>query len=148
MLKQQIISQLLITIEDKISVFSHAIESALESRNNETKSSAGDKYETSREMIQIEIDKNSTQLENARKQKSELIQIPLNKIYTKGDLGSIIETNKGTYFLSIGIGKIIVQNQIIYTVSPDSPIGKLLQNKTVGSSCMFQENEFVITNIL
>lgn len=146
-LKNIILNHLHAIILDKIEVFTNAIESAKESRNNDTKSSAGDKYETGREMIQIEIDKNTAQLQNARNLKEELARIPIQKEFSKAEFGSLVETNQGIYFLSIGIGKIVIQNKTIFAISTASPIGILLQNKSIHDTFQFQSIEYTIKNI-
>jgi len=68
-MKQLIHNQLLTDLDKRIKSAKEFIESAKESRDNDTKSSAGDKFETGREMMQMEIDKNETQLRKALKLK-------------------------------------------------------------------------------
>src|ERR1035437_4868975 len=115
-LKQLIIQQLLSVIQDKIDLATTAIESATDSRNCDTKSSAGDKYETAREMIQIEIEKHKIQLANAQKLKGDLLRIDETISPIRALLGSLIITETELYFLSIGIGKIIVNNQNVFAI--------------------------------
>ena len=146
-LKELILLHLFEITQNKIEVFSQAIDSAKESRNNDTKSSAGDKYETGREMMQIEIDKNTVQLQNSKNLKEELSRISTQKIYTKAEFGSLITTNRGVYFLAIGIGKIMVHNNPIFVISNASPIGKLIENKKIGDAFQFQSIEYIIQEI-
>ncbi len=61
-IKQLVYNKILKILDDKIEILKEEIESTKESRNNDTKSSAGDKYETGRAMMQIELDKNEAQL--------------------------------------------------------------------------------------
>jgi hypothetical protein len=51
----------------RIETAKQAIDDAQQSANEETKSSAGDKYETGREMMQQETDRNQAQLNEANK---------------------------------------------------------------------------------
>ena len=57
-LKSLVYHKILMELDRKIEVINKAIVLAKDSRNNDTKSSAGDKFETGREMMQIEIEKN------------------------------------------------------------------------------------------
>ena len=139
---------LLTIINEKIIISKNAIDSAKETRDSDTKSSAGDKYETTREMMQIEIDKNTAQLSNAIRLKEELYKIDINKKFTKAQFGSLLKTNKGFYFLSIGIGKIAVNAKSVYVISTDSPIGKQILNKQIGDKIQFQGNEIAIEDII
>ena len=146
--KQLIYSKIQQLLDDKIETLKEEIESTKEARNNDTKSSAGDKYETGREMMQIELDKNEAQLNKTVKLKSELSKINILKEYNKVEFGSLVVTNQGTYFISIGIGKVDINNENYYSISLASPIGKLLLNKEIGNKIKFQNREFKILNIV
>ena len=62
----------------------------LKSLNEETKSSSGDKYETSRAMIQIEREKNSRQIKEIGNLKKQLLSIKSIKVNnSKVSQGSI-----------------------------------------------------------
>ncbi len=148
LLKEQILNHLLTQLNQKAETAKTAIQSAKESRNNNTKSSAGDKFETGREMMQMEIDKNEAQLGKALKLKSELLQINIQKRCEKVEFGSLVFTSEGIYFISIGIGKLIVNNDPYFAISLASPIGKLLHNKVVGDKIQFQKREFEINYIV
>ena len=74
-IKHSIKSEILNQLELKIQEISNAIKSAEISRDADSKSSAGDKHETSRAKIQTEIDQLSKQLFNAQKQKNDLLNI-------------------------------------------------------------------------
>ena len=145
-LKRQIYSQLLELIDKKIDTAKKAIESAKESRDNDTKSSAGDKYETGRAMMQIEMDKNEAQLSKAVNSKRELSQINIQKDYNRAEFGALVMTNHGNYFISIGIGKIEVNKENYYCISLASPIGNLLHNKKIGDKVQFKERELIISD--
>lgn len=101
---------------------------AKESRDSDTKSSAGDKFETGREMMQREMDKWSAQIDQNT--------ISLNKLDRIADLapskvvseGSLVETDQETYFISIGYGKL----ESVYAISIESPLGTVLKGKKVG----------------
>lgn len=145
--KEDILSELHKIIDQKIEIASLAIESAKESRDSDTKSSAGDKYETGREMMQIEIDKNNVQLSNAKHLKEELSKIDCNNKHERTEFGSLIKTTQGIYFMSIGIGKIVIKDKIIFVISKASPIGIALLNKKIGEIILFQNNKIEIIDI-
>jgi len=135
-------------LDEKINAALSAIESVRQSRDSDTKSSAGDKYETGRAMMQIEFEKSQIQLAKAQDLKKELARINTQREFTKVQNGSLVITNQGVYFISIGIGKLVVNENIYYSISLASPIGQLLHDKTVGQKFKFQEKEFTIIKIL
>ena len=146
--KEQICNKLQEMLGRKVEIAIRAIESAKEARDNDTKSSAGDKYETGRAMMQIELEKNEVQLSRAINLQKELSRINTQKEYNKVEFGSLVVTNQGAYFISIGIGKIEVNNENYYSISLASPIGKLLKDKIVGDRVQFQGREFTIRDIV
>ena len=148
MVKQQLLQELHAHLDTQIETAQAAINSAKESKNNETKSTAGDKYETGRAMLQIEQEKNEMQLSKVHHSKSVLSQIDLEKQYDSADFGSLILTNQGKYFIAIGIGKVKLEDETYFVISPDSPVGKLLLGKQAGEQVEFRNKKILIKNII
>lgn len=71
-LKEKLYRLCIAEAEARIAAAELNIRSAKDAQSNETKSSAGDKYETSREMMEQEISFNQTRLMEARKLKHGL----------------------------------------------------------------------------
>jgi hypothetical protein len=147
-LKALIVNGLIDAIDEKAAIVKNEIQLAIETRDNETKSNVGDKYETTREMMQLEIEKNVLQLNKYDLQKNELLKIDIQKTPKKVELGSLVFTPENTYFISIGLGKIEIDNEAVYCISLVSPIGKIIQNKKAGEKFNFQGKEIVITKII
>tara|TARA_Y100000589_G_scaffold129060_1_gene122825 strand:- start:3719 stop:4171 length:453 start_codon:yes stop_codon:yes gene_type:complete len=146
-IKQSIKSEILNQLELKIQEITDAIKSAEISRDADSKSSAGDKHETSRAKIQTEIDQLSKQLFNAQKQKNDLLNIDTDQTNSLANVGSLVETNKGYFYISIGWGRIQMQNENYFVISLGSPIGMLLKNKKKGDSFQFRNTEYCILNL-
>jgi hypothetical protein len=126
--------QVLTVIEDKIIILKSDLGQLRDSLTNNTKSSAGDKYETSTEMAQHEINKISVQLAQQSKYRELLKGLKPSEKDKLVKNGSIVRTNIATYFMGASIGKIEVDNHLIFCVSIVSPIGQQLLNKKVGAS--------------
>ena len=112
-------------IAEKTDQLTSALNDITESSNSESKSSAGDKHETSKAMMHIEQEKLSNQLSEVKTQKNELDKITF-QTSTKINTGSLVETNKGLFFIAVSIGKIKVEGKEVYVISNLSPIGKQL----------------------
>lgn len=145
--KQNIHSYLVALINSKITESENAIAAAKDARNNDTKSSAGDKFETGRAMMQQEIDKSELQLHVALKQLQELSKIDLSKRYAEVEQGSLVVTDNAIYFISIGLGKITLGQENYFVISLASPIGKAFNNKLVGDEIDFQNQRLRINEI-
>lgn len=146
-LKNKMLQFLIKQLDEKIDTLSIEIASTIESRNNDTKSSAGDKFETGREMMQAELNKNEDQLNKTLKDKHDLLQINATCSYSKVEFGSLVITNMGNYFISLPIGKITVENEDVYCISLASPIGQAMVNKENNETFIFNGNLFSIENI-
>ena len=137
MIKQQIINHILLRLDEKINELKENIDEAKESRDNENKSSVGDKYETDRAMVQMELEKNQVQLAKTEALKTSLLKVDLQKKYTKVEFGSLAETSQGNYFFSIAFGKIEIEGKTVFCLSPVSPVGKVLSGKKAGDMVKF-----------
>lgn len=134
-------------VEARIANIQNVIASIEEARNNETKSSAGDKYETGRAMMQIEEANNRQQLARALQLRQDLKRLNPERKEERAELGSLVKTNQGYYYLSIGIGKITLEDTVYYCVSISSPIGAKLRHKVVGEVLEFNGNRIRVEEI-
>ncbi|WP_292246250.1 transcription elongation factor [Mesonia sp.] len=148
MMREKLLAKCADYVEERVSRLQSSIKDLEHDLGNETKSSAGDKYETSREMINTEINKLQNQLQSFKKLKEVLAVIENRKASTTVQLGSIVKTDAANYFISIPVGEIKVEDEKFYAIGLNSPIGKLLLGKEEGVQFIFQQKEFSIKKIL
>ena len=115
---------------------------------SETKSSAGDKHETGRAMLQLEMEKAGQQLAGIMQMKEILAKVDILKTSKNVCLGSVIFTEKVNYFLSISAGQLEVANKMYFAVSVSSPIGKLLLGKQENDVISFNEKRYKVQKII
>lgn len=113
--------------------------------NDETKSSAGDKYETGRAMMHLEKEKLAGQLMEAGKMKKGLDQIDVDRSDTLAGLGSLVRTAQANYYVSASVGKLEVEGEVFFAISPASPIGQQLLGKKQGDTFSFAGRSQQIT---
>ena len=130
--------------EERIASLQQILKEAQQAANNETKSSAGDKHETGRAMAQLETEKLTTQLSEALNIKQNLAQINPTNTNNTVVLGSIVHTNKGNFYLAASIGKVALESEIFFAISPASPIGKLMLTKKEKESFSLNGSEYTI----
>ena len=135
--KQKIHQYYLQLVQDRIDAFRDMIVDLTEDSKNDAKGSAGDKHETGRAMIQLEMEKASQQLAIINEMKATLQKITVENSSKNIKLGSLIKTTKGTYFLAVSIGKITIENDDYLVVSTNSPIGKQLLGSVIGDLISF-----------
>jgi transcription elongation GreA/GreB family factor len=137
-IKEALFKQCEVFVNRRLQTVENVISSNQRALQSETKSSAGDKHETGRAMLQLEMEKAGQQLAGIMQMKEILAKVDLVKTAKNVRLGSIIFTKKVNYFLSISAGQLVVADKIYFAVSVSSPIGKLLLGK--------QENEEITFN--
>ncbi len=136
------------SVQQRIANAQLAVENATESGNDETKSSAGDKHETGRAMAQLEQEKSGKQLHEALELKKMLDRISIDQESKIVSPGSLVITNNGNFYISISIGKIIIEDIIYFAISPVTPIANLLMGKTKSHTFVFNTQSYKIENII
>jgi len=136
-IKQQLFEACLQFVNNRSLTIKQMMNSNQKALLSETKSSAGDKHETGRAMLQLEMEKASQQLASVQQTREVLTKISIEKTSKVSCLGSVVITNKATYYLAISAGKIPVKNIDYFAVSINSPIGKQLLGSTVGDVIAF-----------
>lgn len=147
-LKELFLSALYSLVDDKVNSAMSAIESTTESKNSATKSTAGDKHETGRAMMERELALSTAQLRKAQVLKNELSKISLEVDVTSVQLGALVVTNQGNYFISIGLGKVNVLGDDCYAISGGSPLGIAMMGKQKGQKINFQGRNIEIIDVV
>ena len=146
--KQKVIQRSYQIILDKLNEFEVTERSAQESAANDTKSSMGDKHETSREILQQEREMNGRRMAEALRQKEELERILPDVQFSKIQIGSLAETSLGWFFFSTALGFVHVENVKIAVVSMASPIGQTLKGLKAGDSILFQGKNILVKQLI
>jgi transcription elongation GreA/GreB family factor len=134
-------------IMQRINTAETALQQAQEASNDDTKSSAGDKFETTREMMQQDIARNKNLLLDA-KQNLQLLTSLEEAVHS--DVvrnGALVYTSNGIFYICISAGQLKVDDQQVFAISAVSPIGQLLMGKKAGESFSFNKNEYTIKKI-
>ena len=145
-LKQAVVKQFRDLLTKRIDVAQEAIAHLRSSAAEETKSSAGDKYETAREMISQEIGKHEMQISDARSQLAILNALDFGR-RDLAAIGALVETDSGFFFLSTSAPKFSVDAVDIIPVSPHSPFGKNLSGKKAGDSITVNQRSYKIISV-
>ena len=145
--KTKAINGFLETIDTKIQQFNNEVKKLRDGLQNESKSSAGDKHETGRAMMHLEIENKGGQLAMLRKQNFELNGIG-KKQCDRIEKGAMVKTNIGVFLISTSLGEIKIASTSVYAVSIDSPIFLALRNKQIGESLDFNGRLVEIQSII
>ncbi len=145
--KEKIFQQYVLHVHDKIILLQKTLHDLTDSAADETKSTAGDKHETALAMLQIEQENSSRQLSEALKQKAVLEKIDSSLHPEQVVSGSLVKTNKGYFFICLGLGKITVDEQLIIALSPESALGMQMMHLKQGYSFSFNNTDYIIESV-
>lgn len=146
-LKEQLYNLCIAHTAQREEQIAQAIADARDAAANDTKSSAGDKYETGREMMQQEIDLNLARLAELQKQKTALAHITANEAKHIVAPGAVVTTNNGTFYIAIGAGPLKLDGKTYYAISPASPVGTAMAGQRAGHTFQLNGKRFVIERV-
>lgn len=135
-------------VQQRIDAANTAIAAAREATANESKSTAGDKHETGRAMAQLEQEKHGQMLAQGNKLMQVLHRIDGEAAHKTVQLGSLVQTDKGWFFLAVAVGRFEVNETAIFGLSPASPVGKLLMGLSQGEHYTFNGVKITVHTVL
>jgi hypothetical protein len=146
-LKKTVFDSCFEQLENKKLMLKEELLSLSNSSQNESKSSMGDKYETSREMISQEMERVLKQLNLVDADLSKLTKLSTVERYTTVCEGSLLVSGKHIFFVGYGAGKLNTVNQEVFAISSDSPFAKSIVGKKEGDPFTFMNQMFKIEHI-
>ncbi|MCF8272991.1 MAG: 3-oxoacyl-ACP synthase [Flavobacteriaceae bacterium] len=147
-IKKHLYNQCFDFIESRLITIKGTINDIQEALNSETKNSSGDKHETGRAMLQIDMEKAGNQINEIQKIKDVLKKVDITKRSETVRLGSVVYTSKANYFIAISAGNISVEDKQFFAIATDTPIGQLLASKCIGEEIIFRDEKIRIENVL
>lgn len=146
-LKSEVYQLCLTLVQKRIETAETALEQAQEASNDDTKSSAGDKFETTREMMQQDIFRNKSLLADAKQNLHQLESLNDVPVLDTVRNGTLVYTNNGIFYISISAGQLVANGQTVYAISAASPVGQLFIGKKVKADFTFNNKQFIIEKI-
>ena len=135
-------------IASRVAVIKQNAAEAQEAANDDTKSSAGDKFEVGREMMQQEVELNLARLGDMYKLKQALENVSPSVKSNTIQPGSLVHTSNGIYYIAIGAGKLALDGAIYYAISPEAPIALQMLGKTAGTDFVLNGKNMKIEKVL
>lgn len=147
MLKEALFNHCKVQLEQRMDALNQQKKSLQKDLSSETKSSAGDKHETGRAMIQLEREKLGNQIRTIELNYQKLISIKEQKTSISISLGSVVITDRANYYIAIATDFCELNSKVFYCISSLSPMGKLLIGKNRGERIKFNGVESTILEI-
>lgn len=99
------------------------------------------------EEMEDHIEQLSSQLKFAQDEMTVLKKIDANASTPLAHFGSIVETDKLTFFISVSLEKLVVGDRVVYGISRMAPIYKAMEGKKPGDSFEFNDNKYLIKDV-
>lgn len=144
--KVQLKEECLSVLRTKINTLKASIQEVQNGSNSETKSTAGDKHETSRAMAQLEVERLSQQLLQQEKLYVLLSSVPSSKS-SKVESGALVKTNKGLFYPSVALGVIKYNQSTVMALGMGAPISQLMLGLKTNDHFSFNGNKYYIEQI-
>ena len=106
-----------------------------------------DRYDAFRTKLMRQIELYAKQLDKANIVINTLQKIPLNKEITEVEFGALVITNKQKLFVSAGLGKVEIDDDVYYAISPQVPIFVALKGKRKGDEVVFNGVTLIVKDV-
>ncbi|AWW00170.1 transcription elongation factor [Arcticibacterium luteifluviistationis] len=134
-------------VQLRLSEAKKAMEAAQDAANEDTKSSAGDKFETSRAMAHNDHILYSRQWHEANHDWNILQSINPEQSFVLASQGSLVKTSMGLFFLCISSGVLEAGGEKVMLTSLLSPIGEILKGKKKGEKVNFRGKDLKVLSV-
>ncbi len=147
-LKSKVYQTAISHVKEKISLLSEERKAISDGILEDTKSSAGDKFETSREMMTQDLLTVENQLKQAKLEYDELCRLQAIKEPAPSvQEGSLVQLAKDYFLISVSLGQLLVEDQKIFLLSKNSPLGQSLIGQKKGDQINFRGKLQDITDL-
>ena len=121
-------------VKEKLLLLKGQITSINQSKSSATKSTAGDKHETGRAMMDRDLAMAEAQKAKAQKQMLDIeSMLGFSRSRTVKN-GSLVNTTKGRFLIGVALGKVETDFGLCFAISQASPMGSLLFGKKEGDT--------------
>lgn len=148
-LKAKVYQSALTLLNEKNRLLKEERNTMLEGILEETKSSAGDKFETSREMMTQDLMTLEIQLKQSKVDLDEIQRLQaIKETAPTVQEGSMVKLGADWFMLAVSIGQINVDDQKVYLLSKNSPLGQLILGKKKNDQVNFRGKNQLIEELV
>jgi hypothetical protein len=148
-LKAKVYETAISKVKEKIKLLDEERRAINEGILEDTKSSAGDKFETGRETMTQDLLTVEKQLKQGRFEFDELCRLQaIKETAPTVQEGSLVQLGNDTFLISLSLGQIDVAGQKVFLLSESSPLGATLIGQKKGAEVSFRGKMMKIEELL
>jgi len=106
-----------------------------------------DRYDSFRAQLLRKRDLHAAQYEKALNELDFLEKLDPSNLNKELTINTLVITNKQKFYVSVGLGKIILAEGEFYAISPLAPIYQALKEKATGDTVAFNGQKIVIVDV-
>ncbi len=144
--KKQVIAQCQEVVRERLALLAEELDYLLQDISEDTKSSAGDKFETTREMVNAERQQLYGRVEDLNKMLATLTTLPPGA-GAEVDFGNLVQTNKNWLLIAVSLGPVEVAGEQVLVISPQAPLGQEFMGKKENDKISFNKMNYQIASI-
>jgi transcription elongation GreA/GreB family factor len=133
-------------LEDSLHRLQQYMQQLIEDAANDSKSSVGDKHETTRAQVHLEQEKLSQAISNIEQQLQVMERLSV-EISVSIRAGSVVETSIGWMYFSVPNIVLEFEGLKIRCISSSSPFGKMLMLQQKGNVISFNKQNVSILTV-
>ncbi|MGV3630898.1 MAG: hypothetical protein ACO1O6_06820 [Bacteroidota bacterium] len=145
-MKEELIRYIRQMLEEKLIRAKVNFDSIRESLESEGKSTAGDKHETGRAMVQMELEQAGKIIRECEEMVLSFNKLNFSNAHHTA-AGSLIYTDKGIFFLGIALGRISFDSNEIFCVGGQAPLFKIFSGRKAGEQVSFGNQVYLIRRV-
>jgi hypothetical protein len=146
-LKQRMHQQCLSIIKERLDTIIANLDALMDAKTSETKSSAGDKYETGMAMIQNQEELYTKQRAETSNIYNAMLRIDSSRPCEQVENGALILVPGSLFYICAGMGRLVLDDNAYFAISLSSPIGAALKFKKAGSFYTYNDKNVPINSI-
>lgn len=146
--KAEVLEAFATALRERCAAAEKELAALVDAAANETKSSAGDKYETAREMFSQARDLQRRLLDEARVQLDWIARQDLSSPRTSAGTGALVRTSEGWMLLAPIAGSAKVGTETVQGLSIQSPLGQALKGARDGDVVEFRGRRLEVLGVL
>ena len=133
-------------LQDSLQGLQQHMQQLIEDAANDSKSSVGDKHETSRAQVHLEQEKLSQAISNIEQQLQVMERL---SVETSDSVrsGSVVETSIGWFYIAVPNLIIDFEGNKLRCISSGSPLGKLLMQKQTSEREVMNGSDIIIRGV-
>lgn len=144
--KAHLVQHCIAVAQGRVQALENELADLRQAAGAEGKSTAGDKHETGRAMLHLEQEKLLKQRAEAQSLVAELERVRMPDTARIGT-GSLIGTDRGTFLIAAGLGKVEWEGRPVFVLSPKAPVATALMGHKVGDSVTANGAVFSILSV-